>query len=94
MPTPASTIRTAREKRGYSLRQLARRASCTHTAIHLWERGERTPRPRYAAAIERALGLPAGSVLESERPPARSAEGQELHDAPSKEQGENCYGQS
>ena len=79
MPTPATTIKRARQAHGYSQYQLADLVSVTQPAIHLWESDQRTPRPRYAARLEQALGLPSGSLLEHERLPTQSAESRD-HD--------------
>lgn len=75
MPTPAQTIKEAREARGLSMNRLAAHAGCTRAAIHLWEHSQRTPRPRYAAALEKALDLPTGSILNDKSLQRRSAGG-------------------
>jgi transcriptional regulator with XRE-family HTH domain len=81
MPTPAVTIREARQARGWSQYKLAALVSATQSAVYLWERGERTPRPRYAASLERALGLPDGG-LGIERPrKAPRANGRRIKEA-------------
>lgn len=52
----SNTVRTARRRLGYSMRELAARIPCDHAHLGRIERGELVPSPRVAKALERELG--------------------------------------
>jgi transcriptional regulator with XRE-family HTH domain len=54
--SPAELLRLKRTRRGWSLRNLARRAGVDWTTIRAWERNEHRPTRRALAAVEEALG--------------------------------------
>jgi transcriptional regulator with XRE-family HTH domain len=60
--TTAQTIRTARARKGYTLRQLGELIDASHSAVYQWETAGRLPRQRYAERLEAALGLEPGSL--------------------------------
>lgn len=75
-PTP---LRMARIERGWTMRQLARRA---HVCLHLlsiWERGIRRPGREHHPALSRALGMPVDKVAALFDPyPESAAAGERL----------------
>jgi len=56
MPTAlAHNLKRHRESRGWSQRHLGDLCGCTGVAVHMWENGHRTPRPRYLARLNAVL---------------------------------------
>lgn len=53
----ARTLRSARERAGLSLREAAKRAATSHSALSAYERGERTPTLATFFHILEALGF-------------------------------------
>lgn len=57
------SLREARDRRGWSLDQVARRSGLHKSTVSRLERGETEPSLRTAEALEVALGLPRGGLL-------------------------------
>jgi transcriptional regulator with XRE-family HTH domain len=64
-PTGASRslLTMVRRANGLTLREVARRIGVSHTTLLRWESGVMEPDPVNARALERALGLPASTLL-------------------------------
>ncbi len=83
--SPATVLRTARERAGISKRELARRARTSPAAIVAYESGRRDPSFGTLDRLLRALGLradlvahggtPPGGGARSRRPPPEAAGG-------------------
>jgi transcriptional regulator with XRE-family HTH domain len=56
-------IRAAREKRGWSQRELANEIGTTAQAVSLWENGEASPSSTNVFALARALRLDPESLV-------------------------------
>lgn len=66
MATPlGDLIRQAREARGWTLTELARRSEVDHALVSRIESGQRTGSPTTLHRLATALGLDAGEVLEA-----------------------------
>jgi transcriptional regulator with XRE-family HTH domain len=59
----SSLLTAVRRANGLSLRDIAQRVGVNPTTVLRWERGERVPGAVNARALERALGLPASTLL-------------------------------
>ena len=62
MPTPRVRLVRALKKSGKSRAQVAGECGVTDGAVKHWLRGVRIPRPKYWAAIARALNISVGQV--------------------------------
>lgn len=65
------TIKAQRTRAGLSLRTLAQRIGCDHSAIARWERGENTPSAYYCLRLEAVFGLRVGTLARHILRPAR-----------------------
>jgi len=63
----AETVRAARERKGWSVRDLARAAGVGSTTVSQIEAGERAPRVDSLAAIADALMTTVGELLGEKR---------------------------
>lgn len=62
----ATFLKTTREKRGFSVRQLAEKATVSHTEIFRIEKGERTnPSITMLKALADALNTPVSAFLQA-----------------------------
>jgi transcriptional regulator with XRE-family HTH domain len=59
----ASLLFAVRRANGLSLRDIAQRVGVNSTTVFRWETGQRVPGAVNARALERALGLPAETLL-------------------------------
>lgn len=50
-------LRTLRELAGYSIRELADLAGCSHITIWKWENGKTKPHPSTKRAVAKVLGI-------------------------------------
>lgn len=57
-------LRTVREQRNLSLRELAEELKVHYSLISYWERGLKTPRAGNKVKLSKALGKPADELLE------------------------------
>lgn len=60
-------IRKAREEKGWSQRELARRTEIHFNSINAWENGRTTPTKVYVAVLEGALNVSLRPPAEGER---------------------------
>lgn len=76
------TLKRLRERAGLTQRQIAQALQVSNTYVCKWERGERTPTPRYRAALAELLEVSETTVLTAaweshrmreEKRPARAA---------------------
>jgi transcriptional regulator with XRE-family HTH domain len=58
----ALALRRLREDAGLSQRALSRALGLTNSAVWQWEQGRAIPRPEVVAALEKELGLAAGTL--------------------------------
>ena len=73
----ARVIRSARERAGLSLRELARRAGTSHATLSAYERGAKSPTDATVERIVRAAGS-AAEVSLTTRPATAARRGEEL----------------
>ena len=64
-------LRHWRDKRGYSVRQLARRAGVTHVSIVRIENGQASPNVAMLEKLAKALGITVRDFFPVERPKGR-----------------------
>lgn len=65
----AGAIKDARERRGWSQAELARRLGLTQTAVSYWEAGKRSPGVDDLFALSEALEVPIETFFPRDRPP-------------------------
>ncbi len=64
---PGERVRRARQAAGMTLADLAERLGVSKSQVSLWESGKRSLSDEWAAAIEAALGVDDGSIVEAVR---------------------------
>jgi transcriptional regulator with XRE-family HTH domain len=55
--TPAEILKSARQSKGFSIRELAHKAGCSHVHLLKIERGEKQPSPKLLDQLQRELGV-------------------------------------
>lgn len=55
--TPIEILKSARVSKGFSIRELAHKAGCSHVHLLKIERGEKQPSPKLLDQLQRELGL-------------------------------------
>ena len=61
--TVAERLKTARERKGLTQRQMAARVGVTQPTIQVWESGEHAPRARLLRKVAEAYGLKPADLI-------------------------------
>ena len=68
----AEILKTARLEKGFSIRELAKMADCSHVHLLKIERGEKQPSPRLLDVLQRELGVGPFQIAYSLKSPSGS----------------------